>query len=75
MDNRIKMKWIIEGKNEWYESECGLTLKREYGPFFPSGKDINGQWVLRDSMDIVLDWGSMREDIGDKNNLELFGPP
>lgn len=73
MTSKIKMKWIIQDGEEWYESNCGLTLKREHGELAPGGLYVKGQWVLRDNMDIVMDWGSFRDEIEDKNNLDLLG--
>lgn len=67
----IEMHHRGHGADEWYESDCGLTLKREYESLTPGGNLMGGNWALRDNMDILLDWGQYRNDIACHNRLNL----
>ena len=73
MTEKIKMHHKFKDKEEWYESECGLVLKREYKSLSPGGNEMGGRWVLRENMDILIDWGQYRNDIAEHNNLDLIG--
>lgn len=73
MKKPINMRHKFKGTEEWYESKCGLKLQREYESLSPGGNKMDGKWVLRDNMDIMIDWGQFRNDIAEHNNLDLTG--
>jgi len=53
-----------------YTFPNGMTMKREDGET-PNGNPMNGKWVLRDSNGKLIDFGKYRNDIAERNGLEL----
>lgn len=54
-----------------YKSEEGCTVKREYGKT-PNGNDFNGNWVYRDIKGTLIDFDQYRNDLAERNNIELM---
>lgn len=71
MSANIEMKYNNRSGSEWYESKCGMVLQREIYSAMPNGELSNGKWVLRDDMEIVIDFDQFRDEIADRNNLDL----
>ena len=71
MAKKTEMKYVNKAGKEWYESSCGMTLQREFDSLTPNGSKMDGRWVLRDNMDILVDWGQYRNDIAEHNNLDI----
>ncbi len=53
-----------------YHGSDGCTLQREYGST-PNGNAMAGRWVLRDTNGTMIDFDQYRNDIAERNNLEL----
>ena len=54
-----------------YSSKAGHKLQREYGET-PNGNELNGRWVFRDERGKFIDFDKYRNDLAERNNLDLF---
>lgn len=70
MKNVIKEKLIEVGDNDNKYIGENFTLAREFGTI-PSGKKLNGQWVLRKINGEYVDFDTYRNDIAEQYDLEL----
>ncbi len=55
-------------KNEVYNSDCGLTMRREKGKA-PNGSNFNNFWVLRKNGQYI-DHDQFRNDLAERNNCK-----
>lgn len=60
------------GTYDFMYSGNDFTMKREYGKS-PNGSLFRGRWVLRNANDNVIDFDEYRNDIAERNNIELIG--
>lgn len=53
-----------------YRCNRNYELKREQGQT-PNGNSMNNRWVLRDENGHLIDYDKYRNDIAERNNLQL----
>lgn len=58
-------------ENQNYTSRDGYVLQREFDTETPNGNKMNGRWVLRDTDSNIVDFDAYRNNISERNNLEL----
>lgn len=69
--SKIAMSYV--SANSSYQSAEGLCLKREHNTRTPAGNYVNGRWVLRRPDGRFLDIDRYRNDLAERNNLQLLG--
>lgn len=67
----ILKKTIIPKSFDYMYSGEGYIMKREYGES-PSGGLFRGRWVLRDNNNNIIDFDPYRNNIAERNNIELI---
>lgn len=55
-----------------YLSETGMKLSREHG-LTPNGNPLGGQWVLRDKDGTMVAFDQYRNDLAERNQVNLVG--
>lgn len=65
---KIKMR---EVRDEVYEGEGGLRMEREHG-LTPNGNPMGGRWVLRDKDGKLVDFDQYRNDLAERNDLDIW---
>lgn len=58
---------------ESYISAEGVTVAREEGTLTPNGNPMNGRWALRDQNGNLVDFDRCRNDLAERNSLNLVG--
>lgn len=65
------MHYFMQVSHDEYRAKDGATIKREYGET-PNGNATNGQWVLRDSYGIWIDYDTYRNDLAERHGHILI---
>lgn len=67
MSGKIICHYVL---NDEYRSDKGHTVKREYGKT-PEGNALGGRWVYRNTKGVMKDFDQYREDLAQRNHIEL----
>jgi hypothetical protein len=62
----------VKRTDDLYEFEDGSTMQREPDGLTVTGDRYDGLWVLRDECGFVIDYAGYRNDIAERNNLDLY---
>jgi hypothetical protein len=54
-----------------YHFTNGYTMEREYGTAAPNGCVNHGSWVLRDKDGLYIDRSANRNDVIERNNIDV----
>ena len=65
------MKKAIPVNSREYNVEGGGTIKREQGKT-PNGNELNDRWVLRDAEGRPIDFDKYRNDLADRNEIDIY---
>lgn len=63
-----KMK--LDKEDVMYSDNAGNIMQREWGKT-PNGNDLNGKWVLRDILSVMIDFDQYRHDLAERNDIKL----